>query len=62
MNLMKTILRITRDHVIALRDHAAEQRYSCSCSENRVFYDGQVFAYETVCNMLLKVILDEKEE
>ena len=62
MNLMKTTLRITHDHVAALRDHAAEQRDSCSCSESRVFYDGQVFAYEAVCNMLLKVILDDDEK
>lgn len=62
MNLMKTTLRITHDHVATLRDHAAEQRDSCSCSESRVFYDGQVFAYETVCKMLLKVILDDEKE
>ena len=62
MNIMKDTLRITHDHVAALRDHSAEMRDHCIASELRTFYDGQVFAYETVCNMLLKVILDDEKE
>ena len=62
MNLIKKALLITHDHVATLREYSSEMRKQCKPGKNYEYFDGQFYAYDTVCKMLLKVILDDEKE